>query len=579
MAFPESFLQELADRNDIADVVGSYVRLTKRSGSNLFGLCPFHSEKTPSFSVSPDKQIYHCFGCGKGGSVINFVMEMESLSFPEAVEFLARRAGMEVPQDKPDENRHRRERLLAVNKDAARFFHEQLLLPTGKAAQDYILRRQISMGMVKNFGLGYAPDGWDHMLRALKAKGYSEQEMFEAGLVRQGKSGRGFYDGFRNRLMFPVVDVRGNVIGFSGRILGEGEPKYLNTPETLVFNKSRNLFALNLAKKSKNPYIILAEGNVDVVSLHQAGFDSAVASLGTSLTPEQARLISRYAGEVIICYDSDGAGQKAAQRAIGILEKLDLKVRVLQLPGAKDPDEFIKEKGADAFQNLLERTENHIEYRLQRIQNQYDLAVDEQKVACLKECAAIIAELPSSVEREIYAMRMADKAGVNPAVMHDEVERSRKKRLAGAKKQLEKDATRVAKPPASRSAIRYENPRSALAEEGVIRLLYLDASLLAGTELSPEEFSSPLLRRFYAVLREKAAAHSQLSMAGLGESFTQEEIAHLTAMLQKPEVLANGRQALADYIDIIKHENNSRDAQSDLRALAEQMRNRKRYGG
>lgn len=361
--------------------------------------------------------------------------------------------------------------------------------------------------------------------------------------------------------------------------MGDGEPKYLNTPETLVFNKSRNLFALNLAKKSKNGYIILAEGNVDVVSLHQAGFDSAVASLGTSLTPEQARLISRYTGEVIICYDSDGAGQKAAQRAIGILEKLDLKVRVLQLPGAKDPDEFIKEKGADAFQNLLERTENHIEYRLQRVQSKYDLSVDEQKVACLKECAAVIAELPSSVEREVYAMRMADKAGVNRAVMNDEVERSRKKRLAGAKKRYEKEATRITKPAASRSAIRYENPRSALAEEGVIRLLYLDAGLFEDVQLAPEEFSSDLLGRFYAVLLEKSRQHSQLSMAGLGESFTGEEIAHLTSMLQKPEVLANGQQALSDYIDIIKHENHDRDAQSDLRALAEEMRNRKRYGG
>ena len=579
MAFPESFLQELADRNDIADVVGSYVRLTKRSGANLFGLCPFHSEKTPSFSVSPDKQIYHCFGCGKGGSVINFIMEIENLSFPEAGEFLARRAGMEVPQDKPDEHRHRRERMLALNKEAARFFHQQLMAPTGKVAQDYILRRKISPAMVKNFGLGFAPDSWDTMLRAMKAKGFSEQEMFDAGLVRQGKSGRGCYDGFRNRLMFPVIDVRGNVIGFSGRILGDGEPKYLNTPETLVFNKSRNLFALNLAKKSKRGYILLAEGNVDVVALHQAGFDCAVASLGTSLTPEQARLISRYTGEVIICYDSDGAGQKASQRAIGILEKLDLKVRVLQLPGAKDPDEFIKEKGADAFQNLLERTENHIEYRLQRAQSKYDMAVDEQKVECLKECAAIIAELPSSVEREVYAMRVADAAGIHRAVLTDEVERSRKKRLAGAKRQQEKEATRLSKPPAGRGAIRYENPRSALAEEGVIRLLYLDAALFDTVPVQPEDFSSELLGRFYRVLLDKTRHHSALSMAALGESFTGEEISHLTAILQKPEVLANGRQALSDYIDIIRDEQHSRDAQGDLRALAEQMRNRKRYGG
>ena len=290
MAFPESFLQELAERNDIVDVVSGYVRLTKKSGSNLFGLCPFHSEKTPSFSVSPDKQIYHCFGCGKGGSVISFIMEIENLSFPEAVAFLANRAGMQLPEQSDDPGAKKRQRLLALNRDAARFFHAQLKTPAGQPARDYLARRQLTAQTVTRFGLGFAPDTWDSLVRAMKALGYSEQELFDGGLVRHGRSG-GVYDTFRNRLMFPVIDVRGNVIGFSGRILGDGEPKYMNSPETIVFSKSHNLFALNLAKKSKCGYIILAEGNIDVASLHQAGFDSAVASLGTSLTPEQARLL------------------------------------------------------------------------------------------------------------------------------------------------------------------------------------------------------------------------------------------------------------------------------------------------
>ncbi len=580
MPFSESFLQELTDRNDIVDVVGSYVNLSKRSGANLFGLCPFHSEKTPSFSVSPEKQIYHCFGCGKGGSVINFIMEIENLSFPEAVEFLARRAGMEMPDDRPDESSKRRERMLSLNRDAARFFYEQLQLPSGRAAQDYILKRKISPVMVKTFGLGYAPDSWDKLINAMRSKGYSEKEMFEAGLVRQGKSGRGFYDSFRNRLMFPVIDVRGNVIGFSGRILGDGEPKYMNSPETLVFNKSRNLFALNLAKKSKCGYIILSEGNIDVVSLHQAGFDCAVASLGTSLTPEQARLLSRYTGEVIIAYDNDGAGQKASQRAIGILEKLDLKVRVLQIPGAKDPDEFIKLKGADAFKNLLERTENHIEYRLERIKSKYDISVDEQKVEYIKECASVIAELSSPVEREIYSMRIADGSSVSRAVVADEVERNRKKRIAGAKRKYEKEVTRpdrLSRGPVS--SIRYENERSAMAEEGVLRLMYLDASLLDGANITPDEFSSPLLARFFSALIEKARQHSQPSIASLGEEFSGDEISHLTSILQKPEVLSNGRKALEDYIEIIKSESKNNTGSDDLRQLAEQIRNRKRYGG
>ena len=388
MAFPEAFLQELVEKNDIVDVVSGYVRLTKRSGANQFGLCPFHSEKTPSFSVSPDRQIYHCFGCGKGGGVINFIMEIENLSFPEAVEFLAKRVGMPIPEEENSAESKKRRRMLDLNRDAARFFHTCLKAPEGRAAQAYMNARQITPQTATRFGLGAAPDTWDSLRNAMHELGYRDQELFEAGLVRKGKSG-GFYDTFRGRLMFPVIDVRGDVIGFSGRILGDGEPKYMNSPETLVFNKSRNLFAMNLAKKSKSGYIILAEGNIDVVMMHQAGFDSAVASLGTSLTAEQARLISRFTNEVVIAYDSDGAGKKASQRAIGLLEKLDVKVKVLSMTGAKDPDEFIKLKGADAFRNLLEKSENHIDYRLQTVTNKYDLTVDEQKVEFLKEASEV----------------------------------------------------------------------------------------------------------------------------------------------------------------------------------------------
>ena len=580
MAFPEGFLQELADRNDIADVVGGYVRLTKRSGSNLFGLCPFHSEKTPSFSVNPDKQIYHCFGCGKGGSVINFIMEVENLSFPDAVEFLARRCGMEVPDDREDEGRKKRERLLSLNREAARFFHSKLLEPMGAPAREYVAKRGLSPAVVKNFGLGYAPESWYERANAMKAKGYTEFELVSAGLANSNKSGKGVHDIFRSRLMFPIIDVRGNVLGFSGRILGDGEPKYLNTRDTPVFNKSRNLFALNLAKKSKNGNIILAEGNIDVVSLHQAGFDSAVASLGTSLTPEQARLISRNANEVVIAYDNDAAGQKAAQRAIGILENLDLKVKVLRMSGAKDPDEFIKAKGADAFKNLLEQSENHVEYRLQSVMGKYNIEVDEEKVAALKEAVGVIAALPNAVEREVYSMRVAEACGVNKAVVTDEVERSRRKKIYYAKKQQEKDILRTAKAAQPRDrSIRYKNQRSALAEEGVIRLMYLDSGLFSDARIGPEDFSRPLLGRFFSVLREKTLAHAPLSMASLAASFSPEETDHLTALLQKPEVLANGKKALDDYINIIKTEKQNSSAEDDLLAFAEQMRNRKGYGG
>ena len=580
MAFPESFLQELADRNDIVDVVSGYVRLTKKSGANLFGLCPFHSEKTPSFSVAPDKQIYHCFGCGKGGSVINFIMEIENLSFPDAVEFLARRAGMEVPEDGDRAQRDRRSRLLDLNREAARFYYAELTGPGGGPGQDYIRRRQIEPAVARRFGLGFARDSFYALTDAMHEKGFADFELIDAGLCNANKSGKGVHDVFRNRLMFPVIDVRGNVIGFSGRILGDGEPKYLNSRETPVFSKSRNLFALNLAKKSKNGYILLTEGNIDVVSLHQAGFDSAVASLGTSLTPEQARLISRYASEVVIAYDNDSAGQKAAQRAIGILEPLDLKVKVLQMEGAKDPDEFIKTRGRDAFANLLSASENHIEYRLRAVAKGRDLSNDEQRVAYLKDAAAVIAELPSPVEREVYAHRAADTAGVGKDVVAAEVARIRKKRLEASRRREQRDTVRdvrSASQPRTRE-LRYDNPRSALAEEGVVRLAYLAPELLDGTDLTPEEFTSPMLGRFFSILREKAAANAPLSLAALSGDFSADEMDHITSLLDKPEVLSNGQRALEDYIGIIRTERDALTAGGDLRAFAEKMRNKNKKG-
>ena len=580
MKFPENFITELVERSDIVDVVGSYVRLGKKSGSNLFGLCPFHSEKTPSFSVSPDKQIYHCFGCGKGGGVISFIMEIENLTFPEAVEFLARRAGMPIPEQQNDAESRKRERMLALNKDAARFFYEQLSLPGGQPARDYMARRRIGAATAKNFGLGFAPDSWDSLRNAMKAKGYSDFEMADAGLLRK-RENTGFYDTFRNRLMFPVIDVRGNVIGFSGRILGDGEPKYMNSPETLVFNKSRNLFALNLAKKSKSGYIILSEGNIDVVSLHQAGFDSAVASLGTSLTPEQARLLSRYTGEVIIAYDNDGAGQKAAQRAIGILEKLDLKVKVLRMSGAKDPDEFIRLKGAEAFRNLLNASENQVDYRLRGVTDKYDLSVDEQKVAFLKEAIELVARLPNEVERQVYALRVASLAGVAPDAVTGEVARRRKRMIRSAQSRDEREQSRPERQlqPADR-ALRYDDPASAAAEEGLIRLLTLEPALAKKAALpAAEEFSSPALARIYTVVRERIDRGEAVDHNLLAQELNTEEQSLLVRIQQKPEILANGEQALGDYIDKIQKQKAARQQKPDLLKLQEEMKKTKGYRG
>lgn len=575
MPIPEQFLQEVSDRNDIADVVSGYVRLNKKSGSNLFGLCPFHSEKTPSFSVSPDKQIYHCFGCGKGGGVFNFIMEIENLTFPESVEFLAKRVGLQVPEENRDDpESRRREQLLKLNKDAGKFFYKQFLSPAGAVAQDYAIRRELTPATVKKFGLGYAPDSWDSLTKAMKELGYSEGLMLQAGLVRKGKKG-GVYDTFRNRLMFPVFDVRGNVIGFSGRILGDGEPKYMNSPETPVFNKSKNLFGLNLAKKTKLGYIILCEGNVDVVSLHQAGFDNAVASLGTSLTPEQARLISRYVNEVVIAYDGDSAGQKATARAISILEKLDVKVRVLTMTGAKDPDEYIKKFGADGFRNLLEKSEDHTDYTLGKIKDKYDLTVPESKLGFLKEAEEYVATFSGKAEREVYSMRIADMIGVSPQAVRDDVENLRRRNSGRNKRQAEKQEINLAGKSPIKS-IRYENSRSAMAEEGIIRLLYLDSQLFDRiTPPEPEQFSVPELGNIYRAIR-KLGRTEHVTIAKLSGELSPDEVSLLTVILQKPETIANGQKALSDYIEIMESERQDKSS-VDLQSLADTMRKKKSY--
>ncbi len=575
----------MTDRNDIVEVVSSYVRLSKRSGANYFGLCPFHSEKTPSFSVSPDRQSYHCFGCGKGGDVIGFIMEIENLSFPEAVEFLAKRANMKLPEEVNDRESKKRARMLALNRDAARWFYEQLHTPQAQIARAYMEKRRIGPATAKNFGLGYAPNNWRDLMEAMRAKGYTDQELFEAGLIRRRE--RSSYDTFRNRLMFPVIDVRGNVIGFSGRILDDGEPKYMNSPDTLVFDKGRNLFALNLAKKSKSGYIILSEGNIDVVSLHQAGFDSAVASLGTSLTGEQARLISRYTNEVIIAYDGDGAGVKASQRAIGILEKLDLKVRVLRMSGAKDPDELIRTKGPEAFRALLEASENQVDYRLRSIAARYVLDSPEQKYEFLKEAYGVVARLPDQAQRDLYASRLAEQVGVKEDAVRGDVEKTRSQLIRRARSSETRASARAGdRPPAAQGRkLYFDDPRAAAAEQGLIRLLFLDAGCARGVALpEPREFSSPELRHIYEALCERIERHAPVSLSLLRETLSSEEVDLLVRLDQEPVNLSNGEQAMADYISIIHDRYAERQAASaqkrasdDLMAMRDKYRATKAY--
>jgi len=583
MAIPEQFIEDLSARSDLIDVVGDYTHLTKK-GKDYWGLCPFHNEKTPSFSVSPDKRLFCCFGCGKKGvGSIYFIMEKEGLTFPDAVRFLAKRAGMTVPETGEDPSfRQRRERLLELNKQAARWFHEQLGSPAGAAGAEYLFeKRKLSKAVATRFGLGVVPDGWDNLIQAMAQQGYDKRDLLDGGLAVKNQNGR-IYDRFRNRVMFPIINIRGEVIGFGGRVLDDGSPKYLNSPDTPVYNKSRNLFALNIARKTKLEYIILTEGYMDTISLHQAGFDCAVASLGTALTPEHAQLLARYTEQVVLAYDGDGAGTAAAQRAIPILEKTGLKVKVLRITGAKDPDEYIKQYGAEAFRKLIEQSDNHIEYRLAQIKAKYNVEDDAQKVEFLKECAAMVASLRSPLERDVYGARAAEAVGVSAEAMAQEVKEELRRRARAEKKRQErKDLNPAGQVQPAARELRYENLRSARAEEGVIRLLLLDEGLFPQTEtLTKEKFSSPFLGQVYALLCQRHKEGKGLAPELLAGQLTAEQIDALAQILREPEDLSGSTQAMADYIRIIDTEQaKQREDMDPLLAAREKYLEKKSYGG
>ena len=592
MAIPEQFIDELVARSDIADVVSSYVRLTPK-GSNLWGLCPFHSEKTPSFSVSPDKQIYYCFGCHKGGGVISFLMEMENLSFPDAVRLLAQRAGVEVPETGVDEaGRRKRERVLAANKDAARFYHDYLKGPGGARVRDYIDQRQITPRTATRFGLGAAPDQWDALTRALTDKGYTKLELIDAGLAVAGKNG-GIYDKFRARLMLPVIDVRGDVAGFTSRILpGEEGAKYLNTPETVAFHKGRLIYALNFAKNTKRPNLILVEGNIDVITLHQAGFDNVVATMGTALTEDHARILARYTKELVLCYDNDAAGKQSTDRVLGILKNADLSVRVLQLPNAydaegkpvkQDPDDFVKKFGPAAFEKCLNGSAGQNDYRLESLRQKYDLTDEEGRLAYLRDAVAAVSALQSPIEREIYGGKAAAAAGISGEAFAQEVRRYRKDRTWQARKREErKDLIPAARVQPTQRELRYANVRSARAEEGVVRLLLLEPELIPAAEgLSPEQFSAPALAKVYSLIRQRYGEGRSLQPAALDGALSPEEMSLVARLMERPVDRANGPQALKDYMEIIETEALMRGGEETdpLLAARNKFRERKAYGG
>lgn len=411
MYYPEELIEEVRTRNDIVEVISGYVRLQKK-GSNYFGLCPFHNEKSPSFSVSPGKQMYYCFGCGAGGNVITFLMEYENQTFPEAVRTLAQRAGITLPEaDDSKEARQadsRRAKLLEINKEAAKYFYYQLRTERGSVGMEYLRKRELSDETMNHFGLGYANKYSNDLIQYLKSKGYSEDLIRDAGLCNVDEK-HGMYDKFWNRVMFPIQDINHRVIGFGGRVMGDGKPKYLNSPETEIFDKSRNLYGLNFARTSRKGNVILCEGYMDVIAMHQAGFTQAVASLGTAFTSGQASLLRRYANEILLSYDSDGAGVNAALRAIGILKEAGMTGRVINLEPYKDPDEFIKALGGEEFQKRLDHAENSFFFELRQLQKNYDLSDPEQKTAFHREIARKLCTFSEEVERENYIEAVAQK--------------------------------------------------------------------------------------------------------------------------------------------------------------------------
>lgn len=551
---PREYIDEVVRRSDITEVVSSYVQLRHR-GRTHTGLCPFHSEKTPSFVVYPETQSFYCFGCGAGGDVITFVRKINNLDYVEAVKMLAGRAGMPMPEE-DDKAGRLRSRVLAINKEAARFFYEQLNAENDDArtARAYWRGRGLSDSTIRRFGLGYSPNDFGALRRHLRARGYTEEEMLASGLQKRSEKGN-VYDVFRGRVMTPIFDLRGNVIAFGGRVLGDEKPKYINSPETLVYKKSKAMFALNIAKKSASRRYILCEGYMDVISLHQAGFDTAVAACGTALTPDQVRLLGEYADEVVLCYDSDEAGQKATARSLGLFAESPVKVSVLNIPGAKDPDEFIKKYGRERFESLLNGTSNAIEYKLAKVREKYDLARPADRVEYIKEAIRLLAGRLTPTEREVYAGRLAEETDVAKANVMAQLEAAVRSNRRRAQRQREKELLNTGA--GADIKLPYNAPGGekalgvASAEQQLVAALIRDPSLipLAENRVKPEQFlMEDMAAAYAAVLEAKRQGHLP-DLATLASSLPEETVSRLSLLLARNYDVGLGRRDVEMYLD------------------------------
>ena len=568
MMIPREVVEEVRRRTDIVELIGSYVTL-KRAGSNFGGLCPFHSEKTPSFTVFPDSESFYCFGCGAGGDAITFVMKNENLDYPSAVEVLAARAGIQIVKEQEKSTGGlTRKRVHDMNKDAAKFFHQCLLAPIGAEGLKYLTeKRGLSMALIKHFGLGFAPGSFNMLTDYMHKKGYTDAELAQGFLCGISQKNGRAYDYFRNRVMFPIIDTAGNVIAFGGRVMDDSKPKYLNSSDTPAFQKRKNLFALNFAKNHSTDRLILCEGYMDVISLHAYGFENAVATLGTAITPEQARLMTKYTKQVIICYDADEAGQRAAVKAMEVLGQVGMDVRVLHVNDAKDPDEYLRKFGDARFRRLIEGSRTEFSYKSEKIFAKYSMDIPEERIKASEELCALIAATPSKVEREIYASMVADKLKISIDSLKNDIERTRSKKLRALKQKESKDAGLSAKGYGDRvNPDTARNVQAVAAEEAIIGLLMLYPEhrrmITSGTiALTEEDFFSALGKRAFARIMKMEQEEGGFSYSLLGEDFTPDEMGRLQSMLQKRRALAeNGTAVLRASVTTLLEQKRKSDA-------------------
>lgn len=555
---PEDIINEIKYRNDIETAVSQYVNL-KRRGKNLVGLCPFHSEKTPSFTVYPENGSFYCFGCGVGGDVFTFTGLIENLDYMESIKLLAERSGISLPQDGYDDSMQRlKKKIYDINRDTARFFHSFLMSPGGKWALDYLTGRGLTVKTIKHFGLGAAPDSWDALIHHLKEKGYTESDMLAANVI--GKSQRGsFYDRFRKRVMFPIINIRGNIVAFSGRAMpGEDKQggKYVNTADTPVYKKSENLFGINFAKSVCSERVILVEGNMDVISLHQAGFENTVAPLGTAFTTEQANLLSRYTKEIVLMLDADAAGQKAVRRASGLLENTGLSVRVVVVPDGKDPDEYIKKNGKERFAALLEGAVSDMEYKLLTAAKDIDLNSEDGRLKYLAAAAEIIAATDDIMTRDIYIGRLSEKYGVSRTALTTRVNELRKR---NSRQKQKKEISDIIRPKFTKDDINPERRKSVkgtAAEETLIAVLLKNPDFykIALDKLPPEKMLTSLNRRIYETIISVLEHGGSLDISAFAEKLLPAEIGYLVSLQNSEKAGKNPEIVLKDCIGVILEE-------------------------